>query len=67
MDYFGIIILVLFLIQIGLAYLSMKFFKRFTAASKYGILLNVLTFALSFVALFAITVIIIDNTVTIGR
>lgn len=67
MDALSLIVIVLLLIQLGLAYLSMKFFKKFTAASKYGRLLNVLTFAISFVILFVITLTIIDNTVTFER
>ncbi|MGC4041522.1 MAG: hypothetical protein QM710_12255 [Flavobacterium sp.] len=67
MEIFFILLVAFFLILAGLAYLSMKFFKRFTANSKYRILLNVLVFTLSFAILFAITVFIIDNTVTIER
>ena len=67
MDTLGLIVIVLLVIQLGLAYLSMKFFKRYTAASKYGSFLNVLIFAISFVLLFTITITIIDNTLTMER
>lgn len=51
----------------GIAYLSTKFFDRFTKNSQYHLVLNGLVFVLSFVLCVAIAFFIFISTVTFER
>jgi len=65
------ILLLLFLFVVlfcgAIAYLSMKFFKRYTRKSSSHQILDALVFVLSFGLCFAAVVIIFFNTITFQR
>lgn len=55
------------LVHVGLAYLSMRFFARFTKKSQYKLLLDGSILILSLLVLFTISFVIIIQSVSLER
>ena len=60
-------LLFILVINVGLAYLAMKYLRMYTKNTKYSAVLDASVFLISLVILMAITLFILINTVTIGR
>jgi len=66
MEFFFIVGLV-FIFYLGLSFLSMRFFRRFTQKSRFNLLLDAAVVILSFLILSAITISILANAVVLSR